>query len=292
MSIGPHFHAPARRHLHVRALSHAVRCAGVITALCVELRALWRVGVSLLVGAVLSLAVGLPVHAQTRITLVGEDDWYPYSADRNGQLRGLAVDLITAAYKSVGVAVDFKIMPYARCMSTVKSGHELGCFDSSRDPTLTPDYLFHDVPLFNAVIGIYARSESRETGLTAAQLSGRRVGVTNGYTYGDAVEMDKTILKDMARSDLLNLRKLIAGRTEYSVVYTRVMDHLRVAHADEFQGRFKQVGIASETGLFVTFSRSRNEAPRLAKLLDDGLRQLHKSREYERIVKRWDSPPQ
>lgn len=231
------------------------------------------------------------VQAQARITLVGEDDWYPYAAERQGQARGLAVDIITAAYQTVGVEVSFKTMPYARCMAQVKAGQELGCFDSAPDSQLTADYLFHQTPLFNATIGIYALASSTERGLTPVQLRGRSVGLTNGYTYGDAVESDITLQRDVARTDLLNLRKLLLGRTQYSLVYTRVVDHLQTRYPQEFVGRIKQVGVAVNTELFVTFSRKRPESVRFAKLLDQGIKNLQKDQRYAQIVKRWDTPP-
>lgn len=231
------------------------------------------------------------VHAQDRITLVGEDDWYPYAAERQGQARGLAVDIITAAYQTVGVEVSFKTMPYARCMAQVKAGQELGCFDSAPDSQLLADYLFHQTPLFSATIGIYAPASSTERELTPAHLRGRTVGFTNGYTYGNAVEGDITIQRDVARTDLLNLRKLLLGRTQYSLVYTRVVDHLQAHYPQEFVGKLKQVGVALNTDLFVTFSRRRPESVRFAKLLDQGIKNLQKDQRYTQIVKRWEAPP-
>ncbi|QDL52795.1 substrate-binding periplasmic protein [Rhodoferax aquaticus] len=230
-------------------------------------------------------------RAQERITLVGEDDWYPYAAARHGKAHGLGVDIITAAYQSVGVEVNFRTMPYARCMAQVKAGQELGCFDSAPDSQLNADYLFHQTPLFDATIGIYAMASSKERNLAPQHLKGQRVGFTNGYTYGDAVELDHSIARDVARTDLLNLRKLLLGRTAYSLVYTRVVDHLQATHPQELGGKIKQVGVVMNTRLFVSFSKLRPESARYAKLLDQGLKNLHTDHSYAQILQRWNTAP-
>ena len=46
-----------------------------------------------------------PAGAGERVVLVAEDDWYPYSAKRNGQSEGLSVDIVRAAFASAGVTV-------------------------------------------------------------------------------------------------------------------------------------------------------------------------------------------
>lgn len=106
------------------------------------------------------LALGqAPAHAQ-QITLVAEDDWYPYTAQRDGRIVGLTVDLVKAAYGAVGVRLDLKTMPFARCMTLVERGEELGCFNSGQDLKHSQDsYLFHATPLLLNSNGIYARRQ-------------------------------------------------------------------------------------------------------------------------------------
>lgn len=240
---------------------------------------------SLLLGLLTILAVALPVQAGERIVIVAEDDWYPYSAQRSGQAEGLAVDIVRAAFSAVGVTVDFKTMPYARCMQMVKQGVELGCFDTLRDVSTRDTYLFHEQPLFKATIGIYAPATASGS-MTAQQLVGHSVALTNGYTYGDTVEKNPDIRKDMAPNDLLTLRKLQAGRTEFALVYTRVADWLQHQHP-ELRGGFRQVGTLLEDGLYLSFSKSRSEAPEMVKLLNRGLAQIRGNGTYARIEADW-----
>ena len=226
-----------------------------------------------------------PAGAGERVVLVAEDDWYPYSAKRNGQAEGLAVDIVRAAFAAAGVTVEFKTMPYARCMQAVRQGVELGCFDTLKDASTRDDYLFHEQPLFKATIAIYAPAAFAGS-VNAQQLAGHSVGLTNGYTYGDTIEKNPAIRKDMAPNDFLTLRKLVAGRTEFALVYTRVADWLLLQYP-ELRGGFRQAGVLLEDGLYLSFSRTRSDAPEAVRQLNRGLAQIRANGTYARIEADW-----
>ena len=224
------------------------------------------------------------------ITLVGEDEWYPYAAWKDGKLQGLAVDIIEAAYAAVHVKVQFKAAPYARCLMLAESGQELACFDSLKDTKLAKDFLFHEVPIFKAEIGIYAVSETDAKNLQFSALQGKQVGLTHGYTYTDEVDNDQTIRREVAPTDLSNLRKLLRQRSDFSLIYTRVFDSLISRYPEELKGKIKQVGSIGQNALYVSFSRNRADSAKYAALLDQGLRQIKRNGRYLKIEQKWKSP--
>lgn len=266
-----------------------LRCFGVEIPLNLKM---YQVIASLLVScATLNCADAAPATSQLEnISLVGEDDWFPYSGVKAGKLQGFAVDVIAAAYAAVNVKVTFQAAPYARCLKLVESGRELGCFDSLNEAKLSSAFHFHQVPIFQAEIGIYAAADSIESGLRASDLSGRRLGLTHGYTYTDVIEKDQSIVREMAPSDYSNLRKLVLKRSDYSLVYTRVVDYLSALYPQELQGKIKQVGTLSVDNLYVSFSKRRPEALRYASLLDQGLLKIRKNGVYARLEQNWKNP--
>ncbi|MFZ6718636.1 substrate-binding periplasmic protein [Undibacterium sp. Ji49W] len=234
----------------------------------------------------------IPARAET-ITLIGEDNWYPYSAVKDGQNRGFAVDVIQAAYAVSNIQVKFIATPYSRCLMLVQSGKELGCFDSLQDAALAPNFVFHKEAIFKASIGIYAKTDgphANASKLTGRDLRGHAVGVTHGYTYGSEFEGDTSIQREIAPSDSSNLRKLVLGRSNYSLVYTRVVDYLIATYPDEFKGKIQQVGTLIEDKLFVSFSKLRPESGRYADALDKGLRTIRSNGTYAGIEKKWANP--
>jgi polar amino acid transport system substrate-binding protein len=245
--------------------------------------------VNLFMSCLLSCASASFAHAET-ITLVSEDNWYPYAALKDGKISGFAVDVIEAAYAKMNIKVEFISAPYSRCLMLTKTGRALGCFDSLNDVTLAPDFLFHHEPLFKATIGIYASSKNQLTSVNVPDLDGRIVGVTHEYTYGDAIENDKKIVREVAPSDLSNLRKLLKARSEFSLVYTRIVDYLQVAYPDEFKGKIRQVGVAFEDNLYVSFSKIWPDSKRYANLLDQGLVSIRADGTYKKLEQKWATP--
>jgi polar amino acid transport system substrate-binding protein len=249
--------------------------------------------IKLLFSLVLALGLSFPVYADNAaptIILVGEDDWYPYSAYKNGKLQGLAVDLIEAAYAEVNVKVQFKTASYLRCMMLAESGQELGCFDSLKESKLLKTHLFHHESIFKAEIGIYARASSKENNIKPRDLRDKHVGVTHGYTYSDEIDGTQLIRREVAPTDLSNLRKLLIDRSEYSLVYTRVVDYLVAKYPAEFKDKIRQVGSLNQSELYLSFSKHRPEAKKFANLLDLGLRKIKKNGVYAQIEQKWRTP--
>ena len=219
------------------------------------------------------------------LTLLAEDDWFPYAFARDGQADGMAVEIVREAYRLVGVAVQFRTMPYARCMQLVEVGREIGCFDSLQDITTLPMFRFGQQPLFSATIAIYGHQP--ESGMTVAALADKRVGVTNGYTYGNEVEQNSSMRKDWAVSDLASLRKLALGRLDYALVYTRVADALLKRNPRELAGLVYRVGTVLDNPLYVSFSRRNLHSEAAMIQLDHGLKLLHQQGKYQPIIDRW-----
>ncbi|WP_374351165.1 substrate-binding periplasmic protein [Chitinimonas sp.] len=225
-------------------------------------------------------------HAET-ITLGAEDDWYPYSANINGQAKGFSVDLIRAAYAAVNVNVNFDPLPYARCNKQVKDGKLLGCFDTVRSSLIEADFLWHREPMFSSRLLIYARSDSKLRNVGIAQLEGKRVAVSNGYEYGASFDGNKKVIRDVSPTDLSGFRKLLAGFTDFALAYDRVGSRLIKEHASEFGDKLVAVGQLDELPLYISFSKHYPDSARYVALFEQGLDKVRKSGEFAEIEARW-----
>jgi len=222
------------------------------------------------------------------ITLVAEDDWYPYSSQRNGTSEGFVVDLIRAAYAAVDVDVRFKIASFKSCLKQVEEGVELGCFDVTLDEDTKTRFIFPNEFLFIDTGGIYDMENSGlPAKVTQLNLLGHRVGYTNGSIYGEFLDTAKGIERELAMSDLSNLRKLVARRQDYSLVSTTIANYIFKTHPDDFSLRPRLVGTVSNQKMYVGFSRKRPEAKEAAALLDQGLIKIRANGSYRKIELNW-----
>ncbi len=236
----------------------------------------------------LLLLCGAHAIAGERIRIGAEDDWSPYSSSVKGTPQGFAVDLVRAAWSAAGVEVELVPLPYARCMKEVDRGDLAGCFNTLRDTVQESRYRWHQQALFQARIGIYGRVKPGESPKTMVldNLRGKRIGTTHGYDYGAAFDGDPTMLRDEAPSDLSSLRKLVAGRVDYALVFDRVANAIAKTHPDLGKGYALQ-GVLVEPHLYLSFSPKYPDIDRMVLLFDQGLAKVRKSGEYARIEAKW-----
>jgi polar amino acid transport system substrate-binding protein len=199
---------------------------------------------------------------------------------------GFSVELVQAAWAAAGVEVELVALPYARCMREVEAGKLPACFNTLRDSRTEDKYLWHRHPLFRARIGIYGRADGPSEPVNLQSLKGKRIGVTNGYDYGSAFDDDPAMVRDVANSDLTSLRKLVAGRVDYALVYDRVANEIAVNNQALGQ-QFRLRGTLLETGLYLSFSKRFEGAAALVQKFDTGLETIRKNGEYARIEARW-----
>ncbi|MFD2263799.1 substrate-binding periplasmic protein [Lacibacterium aquatile] len=224
-------------------------------------------------------------------TLVGEDDWFPYAAKAEGKpgYTGFAYDVITAAMQAAGKSVEFKTMPYARCMEVVKSAEELGCFNTNFSEDYAADYVFHKTPIFTTRVAILAHAGSAESGLTGASLANKTIGVTLGYDYGPTVDKNTSIKRDTAPQTEMSFKKAIAQRVDYALAAEKVATAL-IGKTPEFKSGLKVVGYVDDfPPLYVAISKRHPKAAELAAALDAGLAKIQADGTFKKIEADWDA---
>ena len=226
--------------------------------------------------------------APPTLTLVSENDWYPYAAERQGEARGLSVDIIRAAYAAVGVQVHFKVMSYARCMELLDLGEEIGCFNTPDDKAIRQRQRLPRHALDSNPAYVYVRADFPRDAMTLEELDGKGVGLVNGYRYGDAFMQDPMILHEYSASDLLNLKKLAAGRLDYIVLYERVARYLMGQYGKDLGIQIKPVTPIGDIDIYLSFSAVHPRAAEAMQLFDQGMDVLQRTGRYAQILDEWD----
>lgn len=237
------------------------------------------------IGALISHASS----AQPTVLIGAENDWAPYSsspdagAPASGPVQGFAVDLVRAGFAAKGIKAEFLALPFARCMLYASTGRVVGCFNA----TITEDnklrYLWHQPAMFEEELSIFARASSSADKLTLADLRGRSVGYTNGYTYPTEFMQDTAIKKHSATSDQYLLKMLLSGRVDY-ILLNRSPGHWRINGSPEFAGKAKRVGTISLDGFWIAFSKQHPDGARMAELFGQGLVELRQNGSYQRML--------
>ncbi|WP_043307954.1 ABC transporter substrate-binding protein [Pseudomonas sp. ML96] len=230
----------------------------------------------------------VPVARADEVFRIGaEDDWYPFTALRDGEMRGMSVDLVRAAFAASDTRIELVPYPYSRCMELTRTGQLAACFNTSPDASIATEYRLPEEPLFSDDILLWARTADARPLADLQQLVGRRVAVTIGYEYGTAFDSLAGVERVPVRRDLNGFRMLAHGRVEYTAAYRGIANALFVEHP-ELAGAFAPVATLHQPQLFISFSRYHPQALQLMQRYDSGMRSLHRDGGYEQIIQRWN----
>ncbi|MHA7773135.1 substrate-binding periplasmic protein [Roseibium sp. M-1] len=246
--------------------------------------------------ALLGLPVAFTAPAQADecpvaddISIAAEDAFFPYSGVYEGELRGFAVDIISAAFHAAHCRVTFDVMPYKRCMQEVAQGRQLGCFDTTGSDENRRNYIFHQVPLFYGKILIFAHPDNL-TPFRPELFRQKTFSVVRGYTYTDEFDSDPRIDKIEVDSDLQTLALAAKHRADYAVVYEKVAAFHISNSPDIVTPAPVPVHELIRFDLYVSFSLETPERSRMvAEILDEGLEAIQANGTYAAIEAAWDA---
>jgi len=239
-------------------------------------------------GSAALLAVSVPLaFAGPTVVIGAEDDWAPYSSAKQQRAVGFAVDVVREAYASAGVSVEFKSLPYSRCMAETRAGRLTACFDAVPNSLIRQLYLWPQLPLFSTHMNIYARAGSRQRGLRAHDLEEHLVAVQRDYEYGDEFDLNTRIRRQLVDKNEYGFRMLLAGRVEYMAAEERIANALFRSKPEEFDGRFALVGTVARPDLFIAFSKRAPDSKAMLARFNEGYARLRHSPRYKEIEDRW-----
>ncbi len=243
----------------------------------------------LMIGAAIAAALLPHAWAAEPIVIAGEDDWPPYSsAEPPGQPydqapKGFSVELIRAAFATQGITPQFITVPFARCMLLARSREVAGCFNATITDDNRDSYYWHEPPMFEEELSIFGLASETGRELGIADLRGRRVAITNGYTYPSEFMRDTRIQRFTATSDTSLLRMLVSGRVDY-ILLNRTPGWTRINASPEFRGKVVRRGIVSADAFWIAFSREHPQGRALAAAFGRGLTQLRKDGRYAQML--------
>jgi polar amino acid transport system substrate-binding protein len=228
-----------------------------------------------------------PLVCAETVKIIAEDAWYPYSGQTENGVAGIAVDIVRETFKAEGIDVDFEAMGYDQGMLLVKDGGAIGCFDAPRTKEIEETYLWHDEPMFTAKSFFYATSDYKGSLKGVEDIGGRKLGLTQGYGYGNAIDMNDSLNKEYSKTDEVILRKLTAGRLDFIVLYDKVAEHLISKLG--VQGKVKEVGLSEATDLYVVFSKKNPDGQKYRDIFSRGFRKIKTNGSYQQILDSWEA---
>lgn len=238
-----------------------------------------------LLPALLSLVL-LPVTAaELRLATL---EYPPYSSQVMPH-GGSIVELTTRAFATQGQAVRIDFLPWARVRADLQNGLYQGALPLW-PLEIIEENLQASRPLLYSQIGFFVRRSKPVHFRQLDELQGRKVGIVRGYGYPLSI-LESGIAAEGAVDDISNLRKLQARRFDLVLLERTVGEYLIASDAGLRGQLVWQEPALERLPLFIGFRPQTPGQPDWAAMFERGLRELHASGEYMRILRR-HAPPQ
>ena len=178
---------------------------------------LFRLLVTLLV------AITTCAHANQspqRLTLATVDNFPPFSYMDSGRLTGIDIDLVHEMARRLDISVRLQTHPWARVMSSVRSGEVDGAFSAFETEERQAFCLYVGV-LHVEEFYLFTRKGNEFLYSQISDLYGKRVGIDRGVyvseAFKQAVDAGRITLEEVNDMGMINIRKLNAGRINAAI---------------------------------------------------------------------------
>lgn len=162
----------------------------------------------------------MPVHAQQRVVLYGDDDYAPYSFVEDGRFRGIYVDLLRQAARKLAPEYEVQLepVPWKRGLTSLQNGTALALFPPYH--VRERDYIDpYSVPLYRETVVLFCTPQVLASPRThfPADFYHLRIGINLGFVLANKLmEAGRSgeVMLEEAKGNEANLRKLALGRVD------------------------------------------------------------------------------
>jgi len=238
----------------------------------------------------LAVAIGIAgaaaapmAHAGRRVILCTLN-WEPYYGEDLPR-QGFFTALVRAAFKREGHPIKVEFMPWARAMLEVKQGDRdvlLGAYYTKK----RAETYYASEPIYTDEVGIVAR---KALGIhhfdSLHDLSKYTIGVGRGYSVNKEFDSADYLHKEPEKSQVLNVRKLYAGRIDMIAgSFTRFRYLAKKQNRDLSKVVFLKPPLKKNT-LHIMVSRAIPDGKKLLADFHRGLEAIRKDGTYDRILR-------
>jgi polar amino acid transport system substrate-binding protein len=228
------------------------------------------------------------VSAET-IIIGAENDAAPWSY---GNGTGYVNDLVKAAFKAVGVDVQYEVYPYARCKALTISGRLAGCFSTGKTAEMEKELFFPEKPVIAPSNILYVKKNSPLSGCDSKKWKkNTSIGLVQSYEYPDSVDELKKVHSlqiDYSMSEVLNLKKLSFSHVDAALItIDEVHSLVYLSKLAQVAPDFKVLCNYGSLPSFIAFSKKNPKGATALKDFNNGMKKIHANGELKKLQNEW-----
>ena len=206
-------------------------------------------------------------------------EWPPYSGKELAE-QGASVAVAKAAFKAMGYELIVDFYPWSRAVRLAQDSDSKysGYFPEYYSSSIEQDFIF-SAPMGTGPLGFVESKSNPITWNTLKDLKASSIGTVQDYvnteTFDQMAANGELQVKPVI-SDLLNIKKVAAGRVDLAVIDKHVLGYL-LRTEDSLKGVANKVQfnekLLEDKQLFICFKKT-DEGKELVKIFNEGLKKI------------------
>jgi len=239
-------------------------------------------------GFLMAVAMCSQAVAGRAVSVVHSGSWPPY-ADEHLPGEGLAIDLVTTAFRKAGYTPRVE----TASLTEIMAGSETGVYDVFATPWYTTDrdqLLHFSQPYLQSSIRFVKRRDVPFDYTKFDDLEGVKIGVIENYAYDEDFNASTAIDKIPADSLSENLHKLVEGDIDLTLDDERVLRYTLSQSLPELGARLEILATPLTTrGINIGVSRKNPDHKRIIADFDKAIAEMKQDGSYDRILQKHNS---
>lgn len=204
----------------------------------------------------------------------------PYEYEKDGEIKGIAVDIVKEIFDRMGYETKIELLPWARALEMIKNGEADGIFTAYKTPERETFADYSNEILIPQTISLFVLNDSEITfDGDLSKLSNYTFGVVNGVSYGekfDSLIKENILSTETTSTGEKNIEKLLNKR--FDILISNKYGALSILNQKNLSDKIKELTPHVEiVPSYIAFSKSRNLTQLrdefdkiLAKMIEDG----------------------
>jgi len=225
--------------------------------------------------------------AEEKYVIVGQENYAPFNMqDKNGELSGIDIEIITRAAEIAGVKLSITLLPWARALKMAVIGEADGIFGCGRKPEREKVLHYPETPVRNVEIGFFVNKHFKGEIKSLGRLKGQSIGVVVNYFASKEFNDDNTILKEHAANATVLFKKLMHNRNQVAI-YSKMAGIYKLKKLGFKNFRYFRYIDAPLYPSYFAFSKKSPNGKKLFKKLSPALKKLKETGEIDEIYKKY-----
>lgn len=249
-----------------------------------------KTGMSGWMALVLALAlIAAAPAAEARRVVMATVPWAPFY-DPGLEDDGFISELSRAAFRAAGHDTELEFMPWARAMLEVRQGDRHVLMGAYYTDERAETYIASD-RIYTTSVGLVALQDLGVTSYDELRdLSDYTIGYGRGWATTDEFDNADYLDKEAADNNVLNVRKLYAGRIDMIAMnFDRFSKIAEDEGFDPGEAVFLDPPLQS-SGLYILASRAIEDPEGLIEGFNEGLETIRENGRYDEILERFGVP--